>query len=230
MKADFQGMASYMTKYQLSSDSVRMIEVQTKSTVLENLYETTETASKSKHYIIILCIVIPCILVLSLYIYLLLRRKAKGKEILLEKTEEQLIDKQEQLIDSLLNRIKSQRELVFNSQYRQATIIQKEQIERDMYIKVLNLDNWHLFEELINKVFNQLFIFLDSICSDITKKEKIWCCLFLLNTPTPSILIVLEIQVTSLYKLKQRLTQKLNLKSTKELELLIKEKSRIQHF
>jgi hypothetical protein len=43
--------------------------------------------------------------------------------------------------------------------------------------------------------------------------------------PTPNIVLILDIQSVSLYKLKQRLAQKLDLNNVKELELFLKTKS-----
>jgi len=89
----------------------------------------------------------------------------------------------------------------------------------------LYLNDWDAFKKLMNKTFNNLISSLESNYSDITRKELIWCCLFLLDVPTPEMALVLDSQPNSLYKLKSRLTQKMNLKSTKELDQLLKEKS-----
>jgi len=58
--------------------------------------------------------------------------------------------------------------------------------------------------------------------SDINHKEIIWICLFLLDVPLTDMALILESQIGSIYKLKQRIAQKMNLSSTKELESLLK--------
>lgn len=54
IKGNFKQMALYMTSFQTYSDSVRQIESQTKTTVLEDLHQTTEAAGKTKQYLNIL--------------------------------------------------------------------------------------------------------------------------------------------------------------------------------
>ena len=230
-RKDFKQMAIYMTKYQDCTDSVRKIENQTKTSVLEDLHQTNGAFSKSKHFLIILGCIIPIIILLSLLILYRLRKRSKGKEKQLEAAEVQLEDvavklteKQNLLIDSLIQKIEETRTL-HSSLYKKATISQREQMDKELYNTCLHLNDWEAFKKLMNKTFNNLFAILESNYSDVTRKDFIWCCLFLLDVPTNDLVLVLDIQPVSLYKLKQRLTQKLNLNNVKELELFIKSKS-----
>ena len=74
----------------------------------------------------------------------------------------------------------------------------------------------------MNHTFNNLVIELEIKFPEITHKEIIWCCLFLLDIPTPNILLLLGYKQDSLYKMKQRLVQKMNLKSAVDLDNMIK--------
>jgi len=78
----------------------------------------------------------------------------------------------------------------------------------------------------MNKIFNNIITNLESNYSDLTRKDLIWCCLFLLDIPNQDMAIILNSQPGSLYKLKSRLTQKMNLNSTKDLDQLLKENSK----
>lgn len=225
VKGDFKQMANYMTHFQLYSDSVRKIESQTKITVLEDLHQTSETVGKTKQYLIILGWLIPLIVILSLLILFKLRKRNKGKEKQLVEAELQLNAKQNLFIDSLIHQLHETRASK-SGIYKKATIAQREQMDRDLYNTCLHVNDWNAFKQLMNKTFNNIITTLESNYSDLTRKDLIWCCLFLLDVPNQDMALILDSQPGSLYKLKQRLTQKLNLKSTKALDLLLKEKSK----
>jgi len=94
-----------------------------------------------------------------------------------------------------------------------------------LYNTCLHVNDWEAFKRLMNKTFNNIITTLESNYSDLTRKDIIWSCLFLLNVPTTDLILVLDIQSVSLYKLKQRLSQKLNLNNVKELEKFLQKKS-----
>jgi tetratricopeptide (TPR) repeat protein len=232
LKGNFKQMAVFMTQFQSCSDSVRKVESQTKITVLEDLHQTSATASKSKKYLTVLGWILPVIILISLLILYRLRMRNKGKEKQLEETSVQLgeatvqiIHKQNLLVDSLLQKIEDSR-ISQASAYKKATIPQREQMDRELYNTCLHINDWDVFKQLMNKTFNNIITTLESFNSELTKKDIIWCCLFLLDVPTNDIILVLDIQSVSLYKLKQRLSQKLKLTSTKDLELFLTTKSK----
>ena len=217
-------MAIFMTNYQACTDSVRKVESQTKITVLEDLHQTSETANKTKKYLTVLGWLLPLIISISLYVLYRLRKRNKGKEKELEEAEEQISVKQNLLVDSLIQKIEETRTLQA-AVYKKATIPQREQMDKELYNICLHVNDWDAFKRLMNKTFNNIIATLESNYSEITRKEIIWCCLFLLDIRTQDMALILDTQPGSLYKLKSRLTQKLNLKSTRELDQLLKEKS-----
>lgn len=224
LKGNFKQMAIYMTKFQACSDSVRKIESQTKIGVLEDLHQTSESANKTKKYLIVLGWILPVIVLIGLFVLYRLRKRNKGKEKELEEAEVQIIQKQSLLVDSLIQKIEEHR-TIHSAAYKKASLQQREQMDKDLYNSCLHVNDWDVFKKLMNKTFNNIITTLEINCSDITRKELIWCCLFLLDVSTPEMALVLESQPGSLYKMKSRLTQKMNLKSTKELDQLLKEKS-----
>jgi tetratricopeptide (TPR) repeat protein len=223
-RGDFKQMAIYMSKYQDCSDSVRKIETQTKTTVLEDLHQTNSAVSKSQRFLIILGVAILIITMLSFFIFITLRNRARKKQKQLEITEEKLSEKQLLLKDSLITKIEENK-LLQAEAYKKSNLIERESINKEIFNTALHLNDWEEFKILMNKTFNNLITVLQNKSSEINHKEIIWCCLFLLDVPTNDIIILLDCQQRSLYKMKQRLTQKLHLYTTTELENLLIELS-----
>ena len=220
-RGNLKQMSFYMSKYQDCTDSVRKIEIQTKTSVLEDLHQTNGAFSKSKHFLILLGCLIPLIVLLSLFIVIRLRKRNKGKEAQLELAEVKLIKKQGMLRDSLIQKIEENKALQLVA-YKKVPLNQREIMDKEIYNTCLHVNDWAVFKKLMNQIFNNLIDTLETKYADINRKEMIWCCLFLLNVPTPDVSLVLESQPGSLYKLKQRLSQKMNLTSTKDLDLLLR--------
>lgn len=220
MRGDLKKMAQYMTKYQECTDSVRQIEIQTKSTVLEVIHETNGAFVKSKYFLAILSCIILLIISLSMFIFNQLRKRNKNKEQQLKKIEKKLINKQVLLKESLIKKIEDNKHAKTTA-YKKATLKDRELIDKEIYNFCLHLEDWSSFEKLMNQTFNNLFAVLKEKCSDINRKELILCSLLLLEVPTSDMSIILDCQQGSLYKLKQRLAQKLKLSGTKELEQLL---------
>ena len=224
-RGNFKQLRYYMLKYQDCTDSVRKIETQTKTTILEDIHQTSQSASKIKQYLLILSWIIPLIILISFLIFYRLRIRNKSKEKLLKAAEVQISQKQNLLVDSLIQ----QRQDIRTSQavaYKKATIPQRELMDKELYNTCLHVNDWDIFKRLMNKTFNNIITTLESSYADLTRKDLIWCCLFLLDISNQDMALILDSQPGSLYKLKQRLTLKMNLKSTKELDLLLKVKSK----
>ena len=243
VKGDFKQMAIFMTHFQSCSDSVRKIESQTKTTVLENIYQTSQSASKTKQYFQILAWLLPLIVVISLILLIRLRIRNKGKEEQLDQVEVelnlkqtqlsqkqtqlsqnqiQLIEKHSLLKANLIQKIEDTR-LLHVAEYKGASLTRREEMDIELYISCLHINDWDQFAPLMNHTFNNIISVMESNYPDITHKEIIWSCLFLLNTPTTKILLLLDYKTDSLYKLKQRMVQKMSLNNAKELDVVIKE-------
>lgn len=223
-RGDYKQMAFYMTKYQTCTDSVRKVETQTKSSVLENLYVVKGKASTTKTYLFLLGCILPAIVLLSILIVIRLRKRNKGKEKELEQVTEKLSNKQALLRDSVIQKINETR-LMQAATYKKSTISERELIDKEIYNVCLHINDWNAFSKLMNQVLNSIITKLETKYSDISQKELTWCCLYLLDIPTPDIALVLDSQPGSLYKLKQRMAQKMNLKSMKEFDKVLHELS-----
>ena len=217
---DLVHMAPYITKYQEYSDSVRRIEKQTKTSVLENLHQTNGTVNKSIQSMIILAVVILLITLTSFFIVFILRSRNQTKETELSKAKETISEKQIILRDNLIRKIEETK-TEKASLMKGLSIKEKEAILLEIYNRCLQLENWNKFSKLMNQTFNNLIQNIEKGYPEINQKEIVWICLFLLNITLADVALILDCQIGSLYKLKQRLAQKMNLSSTKELELAL---------
>lgn len=223
-QGDFKQMAFYMSKYQACTDSVRKIDIQTKTTVLENIHETSQTAGKTKQYLIVLGWLIPFIIIISLFVLFRLRQRNKGKEKQLVEVELQLTEKQLNLKNNFIQKIEESKSLHMD-EYKKSPLAKREAMDKEVYNVCLHLNDWKVFSESMNRTFNNTVSFLEKTYPDITRKEITWCCLYLLNIHSGDMALVLDCKPESLYKLKQRLAQKMKLKTTLELNQLLKERS-----
>jgi len=223
-QGDFKQMAYYMSKYQACTDSVRKIDIQTRTAVLENIHQTSQTAGKTKQYLIILAWLIPLIIIISLFILFRLRQRNKGKEKQLVEAELQLTEKQLNLKNNFIQKIEESKSLHME-EYRKSPLAKREAMDKEVYNVCLHLNDWKVFSESMNRTFNNTVSFLEKTYPDITRKEITWCCLYLLNIHSGDMALVLDCKPESLYKLKQRLAQKMKLKTTLELNRLLKERS-----
>ena len=219
INGDYKRMAEYMTKFQSCSDSVRLIETQTKSAVIENIYR----------WLLITGSFLPVIILFGFLIYMRLRKKSIVHETKivqqveqLESYGEKLHQKQGLLKTGLVQKIEDARTLQM-PKYKKSTLAQREEIDKEIYNACLHVNNWKAFSDLMNDTFNGIIITLENNFPDVGRKEIIWCCLHLLEIPSTDIALILEYQQVSLYKLKQRLAQKMNFTSTKELDQYLKE-------
>jgi tetratricopeptide (TPR) repeat protein len=221
---NFKQVAYYMDKYQACTDSIRKIDIQTRTTVLENIHLTSQTAGKTKQYLIILGWLTPCIIAISLFILFRLRQRNKGKEKQLVEVELQLSEKQMSLKNNFIQKIEESK-LLHMEEYRKSPLTKREAMDKEVYNVCLHLNDWKFFSESMNRTFNNTVNYLEKTYPDITRKEITWCCLYLLNIHSGDMALVLDCKPESLYKLKQRLAQKMKLKTTLELNQLLKEKS-----
>lgn len=219
-KGNFDKSKIYMSNYQDCTDSVRLVEIQTKSTVLEDIHDVNTEFVKSKYFVLVLVIAVLLILIISFFIYRKMQIKHKQKEVQLESAEIQLGKTQSLLKERLIAKIEENK-LQRATEFKKSTIKERERITKEIYFYCLHLDNWSDFANTMNQTFNDLFEKLMTINSDINNKDLTWCALFLLDVSSADICIILDSQQSSIYKLKQRLAQKLKLSGARELDQLL---------
>ncbi len=74
----------------------------------------------------------------------------------------------------------------------------------------------------MNHAFNNIVDKLQTDHPTLSRKEISWCCLHLLDISNTDRVLLLETTTEGLYKLKQRIAQKLNLANTKELDAYLR--------
>jgi hypothetical protein len=161
------------------------------------------------------------ILILSSGLVFFLYKRNRHKRELLEVYKIQLNKKQEFVTQKLSQKIEEARTLQIDIR-KNATADERVKLDIELYNNALYLNNWDDFNREMNHAFNNIVSVLNAKFPTITRKEIIWCCLHLLDIPHTDRMLLLEASSDSLYKLKQRLAQKLNLESTKELDPFLK--------
>jgi len=227
IRKDIKQMGGYMTHYQYYCDSIRKVELQTKCTVLEKIHNTTEEVNGTRRNMILIVsglLVITFLCICFIY-FLYKRNKLKNEQ--LDGYKKQLNSKQEFVSQSLSKKIEEARTLQTKMR-KMASADERLKLDKELYTNTLNLDNWDNFNREMNHAFNNIIITLQSDYPAITRKEIIWCCLHLLDIPHADRMLLLDTTSDSLYKLKQRLAQKLNLKTTRCLDLYLKEITEIK--
>jgi tetratricopeptide (TPR) repeat protein len=220
-KKDLKQVGVYMRHYQDYADSIRNIESQPKGVFLEKLHNTTNEAHSTKRNMILIVSVLIFILILSSGLVFFLYKRNRHKRELLEVYKIQLNKKQEFVTEKLSQKIEEARTLQTDIR-KNATADERVKLDIELYNNALYLNKWDDFNREMNHAFNNIVSVLNAKFPTITRKEIIWCCLHLLDIPHTDRMLLLEASSDSLYKLKQRLAQKLNLESTKELDPFLK--------
>ena len=210
-------MGKYMTLFQSYSNSVKALESQTKSTVIENLHDTNEIEKGTKRNTIIILSILFIVLSLSGFIVYLLFKRNKTKKTQLKLFRDQLSTKQEFVSRNLSKKIEAAKETQTDIR-KKASSEERVKLDKELYNNTLHLEKWDDFKVEMNQTFSLIIDKLELNFSGITQREMIWCCLHLLEVPNTDKMLILEASPDSLYKLKQRLAKKLNLKTTKQLD------------
>ncbi|HET7733156.1 MAG TPA: hypothetical protein VFK73_04890 [Paludibacter sp.] len=226
-RGDFDKMGVYMHKYQDYSDSIRKIETQSKASVLENLHDNIQKTTGTKRSMIWTVLMLFIVLMFSAVIVYLLLQRNNLRKMQLDIYREELNQKQVFVSQNLSRKITETRNLQTEAR-RSASPEERAELDKELYEKCLHLSNWDTFSCEMNHAFNQIVDVLQSDYSGITQKEITWCCLHLLDITNADRILLLNATTDSIYKLKQRLAQKMNLKSTKELDKELKRISNLQ--
>jgi len=222
LRKDIKQMGKYMTQYQNCGDSIRKIESQTKITVLENLHNTTLEVKGSKQSMNLIVTILLTVLLLSGFIVYFLYRRNRLKKVQLDVYKQKLSHKQKVVALSLAKKIEVTKVLQAERR-KNASVDQRLMLDVELYNNCLYIDDWDRFVVEMNQSLNHIVDKLQSNYPTISQKEIIWCCLQLIDIPHNDKILLLGSSSDSLYKLKQRLAHKMNLSSTKKLDILLKD-------
>jgi len=222
LKGNLELMGKYMSKYQDYSDSIRTIESQTKATVIEDLHNNSiETSgAKSNLTITILLLIIVGLIGGGLFYYFYKRSMIKKQELKNYKIE--LNSKQAFVSKSISKKIEDSK-AIHAATRKHALPSDRIKLDKEVYNYCLHINNWEVFAFEMNHAFSNIVDKLQTKQPTLSHKEINWCCLHLLNVSNADRILLLETTTEGLYKMKQRIAQKLNLKSTKDLNSFLKE-------
>jgi tetratricopeptide (TPR) repeat protein len=218
---DTKLMNIYMSKYQEYTDSIRTIESQTKATVIEQQHNSKAKATVAKQNLTVFTILLisSILLIVIISVYLYHQSKLSKQEIKNYKLE--LNSKQVFVNQSISNKIEELKSIQTET-WKQTQPADREKLSKELYNNALHIDNWDLFSSDMNHAFNNIVDKLQTDHPTLSRKEISWCCLHLLDISNTDRVLLLETTTEGLYKLKQRVAQKLNLINTKELDTYLR--------
>jgi tetratricopeptide (TPR) repeat protein len=218
---DIKLMSKYMSKYQECTDSVRVIESQTKATVIEQQHNSKAKATVAKQNLttLTLLLIVSILIIVIICMYLYKRSKLSKKEI--KNYKHELNSKQVFVSQSMTTKIEELKSIQTETR-KQAQPADREKLSKELYNNALHIDNWDLFSSDMNHAFNNIVDKLQTDHPTLSRKEISWCCLHLLDISNTDRVLLLETTTEGLYKLKQRVAQKLNLINTKELDTYLR--------
>jgi len=225
---DIKLMSKYMTKYQEYTDSVRIIKSQTKATVIEQQHNSKAKATVAKQNLTIFTILLisSILLIVIISVYLYQRSKLRKQEI--KNYRHELNSKQVFVSQSITTKIEELKSIQTETR-KQTQPADLEKLSKELYNNALHIDNWDLFSSDMNHAFNNIVDKLQTDHPTLSRKEISWCCLHLLEISNTDRVLLLETTTEGLYKLKQRIAQKLNLANTKELDAYLRDIVAIRH-
>lgn len=223
MSGDMENLPAYVAMQQFCGDSLRKIEMQPNINTLVELHESSKVIEQAKSQRAALVVFILIVISVSISLLILLYKQTRHEKAKASSYQTELQTKHEVLLEELRNDFEKARDK-YSEKRKILDLDQRQQIEKSIYNEVLYLDDEQKFIKKMNALLNFLPDKLKADHPNITYKEIVWCCLFMLDIPTQDIAMLLDYTQSSLYKFKQRLSKKLNLSGSKELEILLQEK------
>jgi tetratricopeptide (TPR) repeat protein len=212
----------YMAKYQDCSDSIRKIDAQTKGSYIETVHNSTKEVAKTIHKMNYLYVLLFVVIILSLIAFIIIHKrnlieKSKTQQMHLLQSakmhKEVLVNHRE----VLQNKIQERKDIL-SPERKKADYTGKIAIDLKVYEELLHINDIEYFYDEMNSVLNNLVNKLQNRYPSVTPREIMWCCLSLLQVPNIDMYFLLETNVESLKKMKQRLAPKFNLLRVSELE------------
>lgn len=223
---DKAGVAKYINKRQTCQDSIKRLETQPNIKLLEQIHKSDiETSQVRTQRLLLVAAVIFLVVAGAIVSFLLHKGKRQNKQEA-DSYRSELEKKHELLLLDLADELEQTRAKYADIK-RKSNFEQREQLEKKIFFEVLRLDDEKAFTDKMNKVLNRLPDKLKIDYPNMTFKDIIWCCLFMLQFSTADISLIMDYKQSSQYKFKQRLSKKLNFNNSKELEEMLHEKMNI---
>lgn len=220
-RKDLKNVNVFMAKYQQSTDSITALSAQTKvdDVAKTQQYKQIKEESDIKLSTFKIVIIAVIIFILAGIIYLIYNIRRKNLDVKSIQEESKLIispENQNILINSIKELINKTR-LANLERIKSAPETEKDNIEIEIYDQCLHINDWTEFSGTINNIFNQFLTKVETRYPQINQKELYWCVYELLEVPSKHKILLLNTTQHGLYKMKQRIAQKFNLESAKDL-------------
>lgn len=220
-KKDLKNVNIFMAKYQHCTDSIATLNTQPKAEdiVKTQQYKQIKEDSDIKLSTFKIVIIAVIIFILAGIIYLIYNIRRKNLDVKSIQEESKLIispENQNILINSIKELINKTR-LANLERIKSAPETEKDNIEIEIYDQCLHINDWTEFSGTINNIFNQFLTKVETRYPQINQKELYWCVYELLEVPSKHKILLLNTTQHGLYKMKQRIAQKFNLESAKDL-------------
>lgn len=218
---DIKTMGMYMTNYQNYNDSVRVIENQDKVTTLEKIFIQSKENDNSHKQLIVGILAFLIAGFSAGYIIMGLNKKNRKNKDTLQNYKQELSKKNQLVVRGIMNKIEQTR-LMQSAKRKKADPLERMKLDKEILEISLNIHKPEVFTTEMNAAFNNIVDVLSNEYEGITWKEIVWCCMLLLDIPNTERLHALETTPAGMYKLKQRLAIKLNLKSAREVDKFLR--------
>ncbi|MFZ4799125.1 MAG: tetratricopeptide repeat protein [Bacteroidia bacterium] len=218
IRGNTKNVTIYMNKYVALGDSIRKIDTQIKGSYMETMHKAKKEAAQSKNLVWYLSCLVLLVLVGSYLYYILYSRRTKKEKVELHQTVS--VEKTEKLIKfiddkaAILHLKIDERKLAVLSEYKTASIQERENQIRKIYDDLLHINDTNFFLKDMDTDLNNLVTKLQNRYNGLNEKQLIWCCLHLLRISNYDMLIIFNYKNdNSLKGLKKRLMKKFNLDS-----------------
>ena len=223
-KGDIDLMNKYMRKYQEYTDSVRIVKSQTKVTVIEQQHKSKAESTVAKQNLTVVTILLITTILIIIMIWVYLYHRSNLRKLEIDNCKQELNSKQVFVSQSISTKIEELKSIQTKTRSHGQSD-DRLKLSKELYNNALHIDNWDVFSSDMNHAFNNIVDKLQTEHPALSRKEISWCCLHLLDVSNADRVLLLGTTTEGLYKLKQRIAQKLNLVSTKELDTYLRNKA-----
>lgn len=208
----------YLDKYHEYTDSVNLLRSEPKIGTIKYLSSVNKTSKDVQKNKNVLLIVLFCIICLSAITIGLIVRKFQKKKLHIINQKRESENNYRSLYKELIEKLR-QEKIIYNANSKKNTYSERELKikDKEFYNKFLFINDKELFFKKMNTYLNNLPDKLKHNYPDLTYKEIVFCCLITLQLSNSDITQILDQKQVSLYKFKQRLRQKLNLETVRDL-------------
>jgi len=215
----------FMSKYQDCTDSIRKIDSQTKGSYIENMHNTQKDAEKSRSWIWYLSVFVFLIIAFSILLYV---RKHKKNVLEMKIAEEKQIQQKSELRQEVVAKsrkavettIKERRDEVMSNLKNNNPEFRRKLLNK-LYGEVIHFNDKIYFKKEMDAIMNSLYSKLESRYPELKEKDIQWACLYELNVSRDDIMDLLDFNLESYKKMRQRFAQKTGVQYIKSIDDLL---------